>query len=87
MATPTLNIDANINQWGNGLAVRLTRAIARTAGVAEGTPIHIHAERGRIVIETAERPPTLDEMLAAFDPVRHGGEALALAPIGAEIIE
>ena len=28
--------------------------------------------------------PTLDAMLAAFDPKRHGGEAMAFAPVGVE---
>jgi hypothetical protein len=38
---------------------------------------------GRIVIE-AETEPTFDEMLGAFDPVKHGGELMADAPRGVE---
>lgn len=87
MAMQTLDINTNINQWGNGLAVRLNKAVAGVAGVAEGTPVRIHAERGRIVIEAVERRPTLEDMLDSFDPARHGGEAMALSPVGAEVID
>jgi len=87
MTTPTIDIETNINQWGNDLAVRLNKVVAGIVGVAEGTPVHIHAERGRIVIEAVERRPTLDEMLASFEPSRHGGEAMAFSPAGADVIE
>ena len=77
---------ATINQWGNGLAVRLTKAVAKAAGMGEGTPVKITAQKGRIVIEMTKPEPPLDEMLAAFDPVRHGGEVTAFEPIGREIV-
>jgi hypothetical protein len=37
-----------------------------------------------IITPRAGRAMTLAERLAAFDPVRHGGEAMAAAPIGRE---
>ena len=77
---------ATINQWGNGLAVRLTKAVANTAGMGEGTPVKIVAQRGRIVIEIIKQEPTMDEMLAAFDPARHGGEVMAFEPVGREVL-
>ena len=77
---------ASVNQWGNGLAVRLTKAVAKAAGVTEGTRVRISARRGRIVMEAEPPEPTLEEMLAAFDPKRHGGEVMAFEPVGKEII-
>jgi antitoxin MazE len=77
-------VAASVNQWGNGLAVRLTKAVAKAAGVTEGTPVRIIAQRGRIIIEKEAREPTLEEMLAAFDPKRHGGEIMPFAPVGKE---
>jgi antitoxin MazE len=74
-----------INTWGNGLALRLTKAMAKAAGVSEGTRVRVSAKPGRIVIET-EVEPTLEQMLASFDPKRHGGEVMATAPVGLEII-
>ncbi|MDM0111412.1 hypothetical protein QTI66_04580 [Variovorax sp. J22R133] len=76
---------SHISVWGNGLALRLTKPMAKAAGVAEGTAVRVIAKPGRIVIET-ETEPTLEDMLAAFDPKRHGGEAMAFAPVGAEVI-
>lgn len=69
--------------WGNGLALRLTKPMAKAAGVADGTPVRVSVKPGRIVIET-ETEPTLEQMLAAFDPKRHGGELMADGPVGAE---
>jgi hypothetical protein len=45
--------------------------------------VQITAEPGRIVIETIVKP-SLEQMLRAFDPRRHGGEAMVDAPVGAE---
>ena len=80
-------VAASVNQWGNGLAVRLTKAVARVAGVTEGTRVQITARRGRIVIETQIQEPNLEEMLAAFNPKRHGGEVMAYPPRGREVIK
>ena len=84
---PKQSVDTSINQWGNGLAVRLNKAVAKAAGVAEGTQVHIVAEPGRIIIETVVRKKSLDEMLQQFIPELHGGELMATsAPVGEEIL-
>jgi antitoxin MazE len=77
---------ASVNQWGNGLAVRLTKAVAKAAGVTVGTKVKIIARRGRIIIETAIQEPDLDAMLAAFDPKRHAGEVMTFEPVGREVL-
>lgn len=82
----TQAIDGAINQWGNGLAVRINKTLAKAAGVSEGTAVRITAEPGRIVIETVQKEQSLSQMLEAFDPQRHGGEAMAYPPVGAEVI-
>lgn len=74
---------SQISAWGNGLALRLTKPMAKTAGVAEGSPVRITVKPGRIVIET-ETEPTLEQMLMAFDPKRHGGEVMASRAVGKE---
>lgn len=79
MSTSTSQISA----WGNGLALRLTKPMAKTAGVAEGSPVRVTVKPGRIVIET-ETELTLDQMLAAFDPKKHGGEVMAGGALGME---
>lgn len=74
---------SRICAWGNGLALRLTKPMAKIAGVAEGSQVRVTVKPGRIVIE-AETEPTLEQMLAAFDPKKHGGEAMASAAVGVE---
>lgn len=75
---------SQVNTWGNGLAVRLTKPMAMVAGVTAGTPVRVIATPGRIVIE-AESRPTLEQMLAAFDPKKHGGEVMADRLVGVEV--
>ena len=76
---------SQISEWGNGLALRLTKPMAKAAGVAAGTPVKVTVKPGRIFIE-AETEPTLEQMLAKFDRVKHGGELMAGGPVGAEVI-
>lgn len=80
MSTSTGRIGA----WGNGLALRLTKPMAKAAGMVDGSPVRVTAKPGRIVIEM-DSEPTLDQMLEAFDPKKHGGEALADQAVGAEV--
>jgi antitoxin MazE len=74
---------SQISAWGNGLALRITKPMAKAAGVADGSPVRVTIKPGRIVIES-ETEPTLEHMLANFDPKRHGGEVMADAPCGVE---
>jgi len=74
---------AQISAWGNGLTLRLTKPMAKTAGVADGSPVRVTVKPGRIIVET-ETEPTLEQMLAAFDPKKHGGEAMAGGAVGVE---
>jgi antitoxin MazE len=74
---------SQISAWGNGLALRITKPMARAAGVAEGSQVRVNIKQGRIVVES-ETEPTLEQMLSAFDPKRHGGEVMADSPRGVE---
>jgi antitoxin MazE len=74
---------SHISAWGNGLAFRLTKPMAKDAGVRDGTPVKVTVRPGRIVIETEDQP-TLEQMLDSFDPNKHGGEAMADRARGGE---
>ncbi len=68
----------NIKQWGNDLGVRLPAAIAREAHLRADQRVRISVEAGQVVITPlTDLPLTLEQRLALFDPVRHGGEAMA----------
>lgn len=75
----------DIKQWGNNLGVRLPAAVARAAHLRVNQRVRVAVEKGRVVITpVAPRELTLEQMLASYDPARHGGEAMAVAPLGAE---
>ena len=70
-------VDSCIKRWGKGLGIQLNKRVAAAAGVQCCTRVRIHSEPGRVVIETVDHASMLDDMLVRFDPVRHGGEAMA----------
>ena len=87
MAVPTItNAPSRLLPWGTSLGLRITKAIAKVAGVEANSQVTISAQPGRIVIESVAARPSLDEMLARFDSERHGGEVMAFAPIGKEVL-
>jgi antitoxin MazE len=84
---PTItNAPTRLVPWGTSLGLRITKAVAKAAGVASNSQVTVSAQRGRIVIETVAAKPNLEEMLARFDPAIHAGEAMAFKPIGKEIL-
>lgn len=76
----------DIKRWGNSLGVRLPAAVAREAHLHADQRVRITVEGGQVVIRPAtDDTLTLEQRLACFDLVRHGGEAMmASQTIGAE---
>lgn len=74
---------ARISACGSSLTLRLTKPMAKTAGVAEGSQVRVTIKPGCIVIET-EVEPTLEQMLAAFDPKKQCGEVMVGRAVGVE---
>jgi antitoxin MazE len=75
----------DIKRWGNNLGVRLPAAVARAAHLHADQRVRVSVEEGLIVIRPeTEAELSLEQRLAQFDPERHGGEAMATRPIGAE---
>ena len=76
----------DIKPWGNSLGVRLPASVARAAHLKADQRVRMTVEDGRVIITPhGEKPPTLTERLALFDPALHGGEAMAVAPQGREL--
>lgn len=80
----SLNVDARVLVWGNGLGLRITKSVADVAQLEANAQVSIAAELGRIVIEVKTKKLTLDDLLDGFDPKRHSGEVMAFQPIGKE---
>ena len=75
----------DIKPWGNNLGVRLPATIARAAKLTANQRVRITVEEGRVVIAPhGDKPLTLADRLALFDPAIHGGEAMATKPVGRE---
>ena len=76
----------DIKAWGNNLGVRLPASVARAARLKVDQRVRITVEGERIIITPhGERPPSLAERLAQFDPLVHAGEAMAVVPVGREV--
>ena len=75
----------DIKPWGNNLGVRLPASVARAAHLKADQRVRITVEDGRVIITPqGDRPPSLADRLASFDPAVHGGEAMAVPPLGRE---
>ena len=75
----------DIKLWGNNLGVRLPAAVARAARLSANQRVRITVEEGRVIITPhANKPLSLTERLALFDPAVHGGEAMATTAVGVE---
>ena len=67
----------DIKTWGNNLGVRLPAAIARAAHLQVNQRVKLSVVDNQVIITPVDEPLTLEERLANFDPVRHGGEVMA----------
>lgn len=86
MNTSEFQTKGVVRPWGNGLAVRFTKAVIATSGMTADSPVKVIAQPGRIIIESQHTRVSLDEMLKKFDPLRHGGEVMAYKPVGMEVL-
>lgn len=76
----------DLKKWGNNLGVRLPAAIVREAHLKVDQRVQISVADGQIIITPVlDESLTLEQRLAHFDPVRHGGEVMASGQrLGAE---
>jgi antitoxin MazE len=80
-----VSVEQTIQEWGNGLAVRITAPVAKAARFTRGLPIKVEVVEGGVMLRTAGKPKlSLAQKLKAFDPEIHGGEAMATGLLGAE---
>jgi antitoxin MazE len=84
---PALKVEQTIQEWGNGLGVRITSPIAKAAHFSQGVPISVEVVKNGVLLRVVGKPKlSLSQKLKAFDPEQHGGEIMNSAPIGKEII-
>jgi antitoxin MazE len=76
---------AHVAKWGNSLAVRIPKAVAKQARLQEGDAILIEVSEGQIRLCPAERIPTLEELVAQITPENRHGEIDWGPDVGKEI--
>jgi antitoxin MazE len=76
----------DIKRWGNSLGVRLPASVARAARLRVDQRVRLSVEGDKVFIAPIVCSPlTLPQRLAAYDPVRHGGEQMSTTrTLGAE---
>jgi len=85
MGTTSVKAEQTVQEWGNGLAVRLTAPVARAAHLVRGMPIMVEVVEGGIFLRVQGEPKlSLAQKLKAFEPSKHSGEAMASGRVGAE---
>ena len=84
---PALKVEQVVQEWGNGLGVRITSPVAKAAHLSQGVPISVEVVKNGVLLRVVGRPKlSLSQKLKAFDPEKHGGEFMATAALGKEII-
>ena len=84
--TAAVTVEQTVQEWGNGLAVRITAPVAKAARFTRGLPIKVEVVEGGVFLRAVGEPKlTLAQKLKAFDPAVHGGEAMASGRVGAEV--
>ncbi len=74
-----------VQKWGNSLGLRIPKAFAEDIRVAEGTPVEMTMEDGRLIVRVAEDHEwSLDELLSGVRPENLHAEADTGGPIGGE---
>lgn len=67
----------DIKQWGNSLGMRLPSLVAKAAHLHLDQRVRLVVEDGRVIIIPLENHlDTLEQRLAKFDRVQHGGEVM-----------
>ena len=84
---PVLKVNQIVQEWGNGLGVRITSPVAKAAHLSQGMPISVEVVKNGVLLRVVGKPKlSLSQKLKAFDPNQHGGEAMVSQAIGKEII-
>jgi len=84
---PALKVEQTIQEWGNGLGVRITSPVAKAAHLSQGVPISVEVVKNGVLLRVVGKPKlSLSQKLKAFDPEQHGGEIMNSVPIGKELI-
>lgn len=74
-----------VQKWGNSLAVRIPRALARELNAEPGCEVSMEVRDGELVITPVKEPRyTLEELVAGITPENRHGEIDTGPSVGKE---
>ena len=77
---------AQIQKWGNSLGLRIPKALAADAQVAEGTTVELSVEDGRLVVTAqCKGKCSIGDLVARITPQNLHGETGTGSPVGREV--
>ena len=79
-------MEATIQQWGDSLALRIPKALAKQTGVKNGSTVNLTVENGRMVIQPMhrQRKYSLQELVAKITPENRHPATDWGSPVGKE---
>ena len=61
-------------RWGNGMAIRIPKALLRDANLQEGDTLSLTVRSGTIIAKPVKTKPVLEDLLAKVSPENVHGE-------------
>ena len=79
-------MEATIEQWGDSLALRIPKALAKQTSVKKGSTVNLTVENGQMVMTPIpQEPVTLKSLLAKVTPENIHPETDWGPPVGKEL--
>lgn len=79
-----MRTSTQIARWGNSLGLRLSKAVASEARIAEGDTVEVSVKDGAVVVRAARPAYSLDELVGKITPRNRHGEMSWSGPAGRE---
>ncbi len=75
---------ARVAKWGNSLALRIPKTLAKEVGLDEGASVEVRVLGHKLVLAPGRRAYSLDELVAGITPKNRHGETDWGSPVGNE---
>lgn len=81
-----LEMQANIQKWGNSLAIRIPKILTEETGVSEGSSVEMTLENGKIILKPLHTNKySLNDLLKKVNKNNLHDEINTNEPLGNEI--
>jgi antitoxin MazE len=77
---------AKVQRWGNSLAVRIPRPVAKEVGLSPDSEIEMSIRDGSLVLVPTRRQYSLEELVKGITPANRHEEIDFGPPVGRELL-